>query len=81
MGMTRSLTWALGAILIAVGIGIILFWSGAADWIPGMILAAGVVIILGIIVMGMADRSEGGGGGTTVHDEGDGGSPDVVKVE
>lgn len=81
MGMTRMLTWALGAVLIAVGVAIILFWSGVANWIPGMVLAAGVVIILGIIVMGMADRSEGGGGGTTVHEEGDGDSPDVVKVD
>jgi MFS superfamily sulfate permease-like transporter len=81
MGLNRSLTWALGAILIAVGIAIILFWSGVANWIPGAVLAAGVIIVLGIIVMGMANRSEGGGGGTTVHEEGGGDSPDVVKVD
>lgn len=75
--------WGLGAVLAVVGVALLLFKTGLASWIPASILGAGILIILGLIVMGMANKAGfGGGGATTVHKEETGDdSPDVVKVE
>lgn len=80
MGLTRAVTWAIGAMLAVAGAVVIIVWTGVIDWIPGTILGATVLIIMGLIVMGMANR--GGGGPTVLEEEtSDADSPDVVKVE
>lgn len=83
MGFARSITWGLGAVLVVVGIGLLLVETGLASWIPPSIIGAGIVIILGLIVMGMANRRRSGGSGgappTTAESEDE--DPQVIKVE
>lgn len=80
MGLTRAVTWAIGAVLAVAGAVVIVVWTGVVDWIPGTILGAIALILMGVIVMGMANR--GGGGPTVIEDEAaETESPDVVKVE
>lgn len=82
MGFARSITWGLGAVLVVAGIGLLLVETGLASWIPPSIIGAGIVIILGLIVMGMANRRSGGSGGpppTAAETEDE--DPQIIKVE
>lgn len=83
MSLGRSITWGLGAILVLVGIGLLLVETGLASWIPPAILGAGIIVVLGIIVMGMANKRTGGSGGAppTTADAGEDEDPQIIKVE
>lgn len=73
--------WGLGAVLVVVGIGLLLVETGLASWIPQSILGAGIVILLGIIVMGMANRKGRGGSPPSTAEAGEDEDPQVIKVE
>lgn len=74
--------WGTGAVLVVIGIGLLLVETGLASWVPPSIIGAGIVILLGIIVMGMANRKSGGSGGsppTAAESEDE--DPQIIKVE
>lgn len=83
MGFARAVTWGIGAVLVVIGIALLLVETGLASWIPQSILGAGVVVLLGIIVMGMANKQGSGGSGgappTTEQTEDE--DPQIIKVE
>lgn len=82
MSFARSVMWGLGAVLVVVGVGLLLVETGLASWIPQSILGAGIVVLLGIIVMGMANKSGGSGGSPPRSAEaGEDEDPQIIKVE
>lgn len=84
MTFARAVTWGFGAILVVVGIILLLVETGLASWIPQSIIGAGIIILLGIIVMGMAkQKGSGGSGGSppTTAQTGEDEDPQIIKVE
>lgn len=58
MGMNpaRTLMYLFGGILIIVGIGMLLLWSEISAWIPTTIAVAGLVILVGLLIMAFSDQ-------------------------
>ena len=57
MGIARMVFYLLGGLLMIIGLGMLFFATGLDAWIPGSIVVAGLIIILGLLVMGMSDRT------------------------
>lgn len=57
MGIARMVFYLLGGLLLIIGLGMLFFATGLDAWIPGSIVVAGLIIILGLLVMGMSDRT------------------------
>jgi hypothetical protein len=77
----RAILYFLGIILVIAALAIFFFQTGLDRWVPVSLLAAGVLLIIGLAVMSFADsapedRSYRRGG--THHDD-DGGDVTVVK--
>lgn len=57
MAIARMLLYFLGGLLLIAGIAMLFFETGLAGWIPGSIAVAGLVILVGLLVMGLSDRA------------------------
>lgn len=76
MSPTRTILWVFGVGLLIAGLMLIYFETGVAQWIPSTIAVAGLLIIVGLLVIGFSERappgereSVGAGGTTTIHKE------------
>ena len=83
LSASRAILYFLGIVLVIAALAIFFFATGLDRWVPVSLLAAGVLLIIGLAVMSFADsapsdahhvdRSHGHSG----HDEG--GDVTVVK--
>lgn len=82
MGMSagRAILYFLGVILVIAALAMFFFQTGLDRWVPVGLLAAGVLLIIGLAVMSFADNApeERVHRGSTHHDD-DGGDVTVVK--
>jgi hypothetical protein len=77
----RAILYFLGVILVIAALAMFFFQTGLDRWVPVGLLAAGVLLIIGLAVMSFADnapedRSYRGGHG---HHDDEGGDVTVVK--
>jgi len=57
MAIARTLLYFLGGVLLIGGIVLLFVETGLADWVPGGVALAGLIILIGLLVMGMADHT------------------------
>jgi hypothetical protein len=57
MGFFRAFLWFIGAALFAGGLVLLYYGYGLSRWIPFAAAVAGALLIIGLIVMGTADRA------------------------
>lgn len=55
MNIVRNVGYALGAFLIVVGLVLLFVESGLAAWVPLGVALAGLLIVLGFVVLGLAE--------------------------
>lgn len=80
MGLSagRAILYFLGVILVIAALAMFFFETGLQRWVPVGLLAAGVLLIIGLAVMSFADNApEERTRGHGHHDEG--GDVTVVK--
>jgi hypothetical protein len=58
MSAANAILYVLGAALIVVGLGLLFFETGLAAWVPPGIAIAGLVIIVGMMVLGLSGRTD-----------------------
>lgn len=58
MGIARMLLYFLGALLVLAGLVMLFFETGLSAWVPTGIALAGLVILIGLLVLGLSDRSD-----------------------
>lgn len=56
-GVFRVILYLIGVGLFALGLWILFFAAGVDRWVPASVLAAGFVLLVGLLVMGAADRA------------------------
>lgn len=80
MSPARMLLYFFGIILVIAAISIFFFQTGLQRWVPVSLLAAGILLIVGLAVMGFADNApnERVGHSHSHHDD-DGGDVTIVK--
>ena len=72
---TRTVIWTVGLLLIIAGASILFFESGMQAWIPATIAGAGLLLIIGVLVLTFATQApsdeEGhrDSGSQTIHKE------------
>lgn len=75
MSPTRTIIWVVGVLMIIAGGSILFFETGLSNWIPATIAGAGLLLIVGLIVLTFAtsapadEHHHEGGGSQTVHKE------------
>lgn len=74
MNPARVIMWFLGAFLVVVALAMLYFNSGLDNWIPAAIAGAGLLLIIGLLVLSFAgnapsDAHDNVHAGTTVHKE------------
>lgn len=75
MSPTRTIIWIVGVLMIVAGGLILFFETGLSAWVPATIAGAGLLLIVGLIVLTFATRAPAdehhhdGGGSQTVHKE------------
>lgn len=79
----RAILYFLGVILVIAALAMFFFQTGLDRWVPVGLLAAGVLLIIGLAVMSFADnapedRSHRAVHGGSHHDD-EGGDVTVVK--
>jgi hypothetical protein len=78
----RAILYFFGIVLVIAALAIFFFQTGLDRWVPVSLLAAGVLLIIGLAVMSFADSAPSDGHHGHVsgghHDE-DGGDVTVVK--
>ena len=82
LSASRAILYFLGIVLVIAALAIFFFSTGLDRWIPVSLLAAGVLLIIGLAVMSFADsapsehthRNVGHG-----HGDDDGGDVTVVN--
>ena len=57
MNAGRVLLYFLGVLLVIAALGIFFVQSGISRWVPVSLLAAGVLLIIGLAVMSFADSA------------------------
>lgn len=81
MSASRTLLYFLGIVLVVVAVAVFFFAAGLNRWIPVSMLAAGILLIIGLSVMGFAEDAPERR--TTHHHDSDahtdGGDVTVVK--
>ena len=79
LSASRAILYFLGIVLVIAALAIFFFQTGLDRWVPVGLLAAGVLLIIGLAVMSFADNApeERVHGGHGHHD--DGGDVTVVK--
>lgn len=55
MSASRTMLYFLGIVLVVVAIAVFFFTAGLNRWIPVSMLAAGILLIIGLSVMGFAE--------------------------
>lgn len=82
LSASRAILYFLGIVLVIAALSIFFFSTGLDRWVPVSLLAAGVLLIIGLAVMSFADSAPSDGhrqvshGG---HHDDDGGDVTVVK--
>lgn len=66
MNGTRLVVWLIGVALVVVAMFLLFFETGVASYVPVGIALAGLLLIVGVIVMGMSEKMRGE---TTHHHE------------
>jgi uncharacterized membrane protein len=81
MSASRTMLYFLGIVLVIVAISVFFFTAGLNRWIPVSMLAAGILLIIGLSVMGFAeDAPERSHGHVDEHGtHSDGGDVTIVK--
>lgn len=75
MSPTRTIIWIVGVLMLVGGAAILFFETGLAAWVPATIAGAGLLIIIGLLVLTFATQAPSdehhheGGGSQTVHKE------------
>lgn len=78
MSASRTLLYFLGIVLVVIAVAVFFFQAGLNRWIPVSMLAAGILLIIGLSVMGFAEDAPERRHGH--HDEhSDGGDVTVVN--
>ena len=83
LSASRAILYFLGIVLVIAALAIFFFQTGLDRWVPVSLLAAGVLLIIGLAVMSFADSAPGDGhhhGTTHGHNEGHGDDGDVTVV-
>ena len=73
----RAILYFLGVILVIAALAMFFFQTGLDRWVPVGLLAAGVLLIIGLAVMSFADNAPNEGHRHGHHDD-DGGDVTVV---
>jgi multisubunit Na+/H+ antiporter MnhB subunit len=68
----RMMMYFLGVILVVLALGIFFFSTGLDRWVPVSLLAAGVLLIIGLAVMSFADSAPPEHSHTSSHGHGHG---------
>ena len=81
MSASRAVMYFLGVILVVVALAMFFFQTNLDRWVPVGLLAAGVLLIIGLAVMSFADSAppEHTRRDTHHHHDDDGGDVTVVK--
>ena len=77
----RAILYFLGVILVIAALAMFFFQTGLDRWIPVGLLAAGVLLIIGLAVMSFADNApeDRSYHNTHGHHDDEGGDVTVVK--
>ena len=75
----RAILYFLGVILVIAALAMFFFQTGLDRWVPVGLLAAGVLLIIGLAVMSFADSAPEDRSYRRGHDHDDGGDVTVVK--
>lgn len=57
MNPARTLLYICGIILVVGALWMFFFSAGLARWVPVSMLVAGILLVVGLAIMGFADRS------------------------
>lgn len=81
LSASRAVLYFLGVVLVIAALAIFFFQTGLDRWVPVGLLAAGVLLIIGLAVMSFADSapSDGHHHVDRGHSHDDGGDVTVVK--
>ena len=74
----RAILYFLGVILVIAALAMFFFQTGLDRWVPVGLLAAGVLLIIGLAVMSFADNAPNEGHRHSGHHDDDGGDVTVV---
>lgn len=77
---SRAILYFLGVVLVIAALAMFFFQSGLDRWVPVGLLAAGVLLIIGLAVMSFADSAPEERHAHHTHHHDDGGS-DVTVVK
>ncbi len=76
---TRFALYIVGVLLIVAALWMFLMQTGLNQWIPGTLIAAGVLLIIGLAVMSFAQESPEVRPPSEHHHDDTGGDVTVVK--
>lgn len=73
LSASRALLYFFGILLVVVALAVFFFATGLDRWVPVSLLAAGVLLIIGLAVMSFADSAPSDNRQVTHghHDDGD----------
>lgn len=79
MSASRTLLYFLGIVLVVIAVAAFFFAADLNRWVPVSMLAAGILLIIGLSVMGFAEDAPERRHGHVDEHHGDGGDVTVVK--
>lgn len=79
MSASRTLLYFLGIVLVVIAVAVFFFAADLNRWVPVSMLAAGILLIIGLSVMGFAEDAPERRHGHVDEHHGDGGDVTVVK--
>lgn len=77
MSPTRLFIWIVGVLLVIAGLMVLFFQTGISQWIPASIAGAGLLLLVGLLVVSFANRAPT----EDAHHDDRGGSQSVHKEE
>ncbi len=81
MSAGRSILYLLGILLVIGALAMFFFESGLNRWVPVGLLAAGVLLIIGLAVMSFANTAPEERSHTRTYDDTHGHGDDVTVVK
>ena len=79
MSASRTMLYFLGIILVVIAVAVFFFAADLTRWVPVSMLAAGILLIIGLSVMGFAEDAPERSHGHVDEHHSDGGDMTVVK--
>ena len=59
MNVTRMLLFIVGGALMIVAVGMLFFETGLNQWVSAGVALAGLLLLVGLLIVGVSDRTRG----------------------